>query len=153
MLRIVWSDLLPSKPRSQGMSGIWALPECRITRHCFIGSSLQWFHLQLMSSKKCPAPPFLPLKFLNFFRARPSGLSPTIITIPLYLIIAADRWVETKPKLMDSLRPWAIGWLSYFITETKKQIFLFLKIDTELLPGHSFPLTLPPINDFVTFVV
>lgn len=63
-------------------------------------------------------------------------------TIPLYPILVADRWVETQPKLMGSLRSWGIVWLSYFVTETKKQIFLFLKIDTEFLPGCSFPLLL-----------
>lgn len=96
---------------------------------------------------------FPSLKIPKFFQSQTFWAFSNHHTIPLYLIIAADRWVETQPKLMDSLKPWAIGWLSYFITETKKQIFLFLKIDTELLPGHSFPLTLPPINDFVTFVV
>lgn len=55
----------------------------------------------------------------------------------------SDRWVGTQPKLMGSLRFWAIGWPSYFVTKTKKQIFLFLKIASEFLPGCSFPPTFP----------
>ena len=67
VLRIVLGDLLPSKAWSHSISGIWALPECRITRHYFTGSSLRWFHLQFTSSKKCPSPPFPPCKIPTFF--------------------------------------------------------------------------------------
>lgn len=153
VLRIVLSDLLPSKAWSHSISGIWALPECRITRHCFIGSSLQWFHLQFTSSKKCPSPPFPPCKTPYIFPVLQTQTFWNFSkhpTIPLFRV--ADRWVETQPKLMGSLRSWVIWWLSYFVTETEKQIFLFFKIATEFLPGCSFPPYFL-MNGFVAFAV
>lgn len=89
-LRILLGDLLPSKARSPGISGIWALPECRISGHCFIGSPLWWFHLQFMSYKKCPAPLFPPCKSLCFPRARPSGFSPTITPFHFIWLMSGD---------------------------------------------------------------
>lgn len=152
VLRIVLGDLLPSKAWSHSISGIWALPECRITRHCFTGSSLWWFHLQFTSSKKCPSSPFPPCKIPTsfFLQIQTFWNLSKYPTIPLFRV--ADRWVKTQPKLMGCLRSWAVRWLSYFVTETDKQIFLFFKIATEFVPRSSFP-PYSPMNGFVAFAV
>lgn len=88
-LRILLGDLFPSKARSQGISGIWALPKCRITGCCFIGSPLWWFHLQFMSYKKCPAPLFPPLQITVFSQSQAFWAFSNHHTIPLYL---TDEW-------------------------------------------------------------